>query len=168
MRSLRKSLVMDLNVFDNFLSDQEFDRIQRMCLDPSIPWYWTDHTNVVGDGKPQLTHMVFLEKSYSDLFQVFNPLSHKFPKFKSWKRIKMNTNPRTSMKKNLGYHVDYSGMRSAIYYVNTTNGGTKFKGGPFVKGIANRLVVFKSDLLHAGITCTNQSRKVVINFNYHD
>ena len=82
----------------------------------------------------------------------------------------MNNNPRTFFKRNHGFHVDYQseGMRTAIFYVNTTNGGTKFKGGPFVKGIENRLVVFKSNLLHAGITCTDQPRKVVINFNYYD
>ena len=159
---------MDLEIIDNFLSDQEFRNIQKACLHPSVPWYWFDYTNHVGDGKSQLSHMVFLEKSYSDLFQILNPLYHKFPGFKSWKRIKMNANPRTLFKKNLGYHIDYNGIRSAIYYINTTNGGTKFKKGPFVKGIANRLVVFKSDLLHAGVTCTNHSRKVVINFNYYD
>ena len=71
----------------------------------------------------------------------------------------MNANPRTTFKRNQGFHVDYQGMRTAIFYVNTTNGGTKFKGGPFVKGIEIDCTL-KSDLLHAGITCTDQPEKL--------
>ena len=156
----------DIKIIDNFLSDVEFDICKRMCLHESVAWYWYDYVNEVGDGKSQLAHIIWYNQPLSSIFEGLNGLSHKFPGFKSWRRIKMNANPRTTFKRNQGFHVDYQGIRTAIFYVNTTNGGTKFKGGPFVKGIENRLVVFKSDLLHAGITCTDQPRKVAINFNY--
>jgi len=51
--------------------------------------------------------------------------------------------------------------------LNTCNGWTKFKKGGKVDCVANRVVIFNSNLEHAGITCTDQKRKVVINFNYY-
>ena len=56
-------------------------------------------------------------------------------------------------------------MRSAILYVNTNTGGTKFKNGRFVKSVENRMVIFDSNMIHAGITCT-KDRRVVANFNF--
>ena len=44
--------------------------------------------------------------------------------------------------------------------------GHSFKKGGKVKCIENRLVTFDSNLEHAGVTCTDKKRKVVINFNY--
>ena len=57
-------------------------------------------------------------------------------------------------------------MWTSIFYLNTNNGWTQFKKGGKVKCVENRLVTFDSNLEHAGVTCTDQKRKVVINFNY--
>ena len=50
--------------------------------------------------------------------------------------------------------------------LNTCNGYTKFKKSGKVKSVANRMVIFDSNLEHQGVTCTDKKRRVVINFNY--
>ena len=56
--------------------------------------------------------------------------------------------------------------KTAIYYVNTNNGYTKFEDGTVVNSVENRCVVFDSSLRHTGTTCTDQKTRVVINFCY--
>ena len=72
-----------------------------------------------------------------------------------------------------GYHVDNFNCQytqyTALYYINTNNGCTKLKNNGRVKrvqSIENRMVVFPANIQHQGITCTNKSRRVVINFNF--
>ena len=73
---------------------------------------------------------------------------------------------KTFFNKKAGYHIDTLNKKTAILYVNTNNGGTKFKNGKFVKSLENRVVVFDSNMEHTGVTCTNQQRRIVVNFNY--
>ena len=47
-----------------------------------------------------------------------------------------------------------------------TAGWTQFKKGGKVKSVANRMVIFDNNLLHAGVTCTDEKCRVVMNFNY--
>ena len=42
-----------------------------------------------------------------------------------------------------------------------------FRGGTEVKGIENRLLLFDSHIEHAGTSCTDELRRVVLNINYH-
>ena len=82
----------------------------------------------------------------------------------------MNLSPRTFFHRKGGMHIDLTGQSSpqktAIFYVNTNNGWTEFKKGGKVKSVANRIVIFDSNLEHQGVTCTDKKRRVVINFNY--
>ena len=57
-------------------------------------------------------------------------------------------------------------VTTAILYINTNNGYTKFKKGGKVKSVANRVVIFDSNLEHMGYACTNEKRRIVVNFNY--
>ena len=57
-------------------------------------------------------------------------------------------------------------MTTSVFYINTTNGWTQFKNGDKVKSVSNRIVTFDSNLIHQGVTTTDEKRKVVINFNY--
>ena len=95
-------------------------------------------------------------------------LKHKdFPTVLAMMRIKGNMYPGAEKLSEHAPHSDtqFSHM-GAIYYINTNNGWTKFKGGCKVKCVENRMVIFDSNIKHCGFTCTNENRKVVINFNY--
>ena len=50
--------------------------------------------------------------------------------------------------------------------MNTNNGWTEFENGDRVDSVENRLVIFDSQMKHAGNTSTDQKIRVLINFNY--
>ena len=81
-----------------------------------------------------------------------------------------NTYFKTFFHRSSDYHVDLTngpiGQKTAILYINTCNGWTQFKKGGKVKCVENRMVIFDSNLEHTGFSCTDQKRKVVVNFNY--
>ena len=67
------------------------------------------------------------------------------------------------------YHIDYTDdppIKTAILYINTNNGWTEFKNGGKVKSVANRMIMFDTTLLHRGVSCTDEKRRIVVNFNW--
>ena len=67
------------------------------------------------------------------------------------------------------YHVDnkHKGTTTAVYYINTNDGYTKFKKNKKkINSVENRMIVFDSNLEHLGTTTTNAKRRLVLNFNY--
>ena len=82
------------------------------------------------------------------------------------KRVKANLNIKTLFHRKSGYHIDWENVTTAVYYLNTNNGWTEFEKGGKVKSVANRIVIFDSNLKHQGVTCTDEKRRVVLNFNY--
>ena len=56
--------------------------------------------------------------------------------------------------------------KTAVFYINTNNGGTEFENGDIVRSIENRVVIFDSKIKHRGISCTNEKRSVLLNWNW--
>tara|TARA_B100000287_G_C20388467_1_gene684571 strand:+ start:52 stop:402 length:351 start_codon:yes stop_codon:yes gene_type:complete len=90
-------------------------------------------------------------------------------------KIKANLNMPTENIIEHGYHNDIQDglhldfIKTAVYYLNTNNGYTKFEDGTKVESVQNRLVVFDNKMKHTGTTCTDKPFRMVINFNYvHD
>ena len=83
-------------------------------------------------------------------------------------RIKANLNQKTAEHYETGLHVDVMvpGSLTAIFYINTNNGYTYFEDGQKIESIENRMVMFPSNIPHAGATCTDEDRRVVLNLNY--
>ena len=57
-------------------------------------------------------------------------------------------------------------MQTAIFYVNSNNGYTEFETGECINSLANRMVIFPSNIKHRGVTATNAKERFVINFNW--
>ena len=75
--------------------------------------------------------------------------------------------PKTSFVLEPSYHTDNSfNCTTAIFYLNTNNGYTKFKDGTKIESISNRAIYFDSDLMHFGSTCTDKDFRFVLNINY--
>ena len=83
-------------------------------------------------------------------------------------RIKANLNTRTVFHRKTGWHIDFPNITTSVYYINTNNGWTDIKGYGRVKSVANRMVIFDSNLLHCGNTCTDEKIRVMVNFNYEE
>ena len=165
-----------MEVIDDFLPSYQFKQLQSVIL--SRKFSWNFHDGIVGpnDGQCQFTH-VFFDISYGGIlsiyYSLFDIVQQKF-RVSRLDRIKSNLNPKTVFHRKGGYHTDQRHPRegyplhqkTAVLYLNTNNGWTEFKKGGKVKSVANRMVIFDSNLEHRGVTCTDEKRRVVINFNY--
>ena len=169
-----------MKVVEDFLPKEQFDLIQAAFMGPYFPWYYNSNVNpaVYGDDDPslfryQFTHRIFWDqeiggtgKDDSPFFRIIEPCLQRLG-VQRLIRIKANLRPQTLFHRSGGYHIDTENVTTAILYLNTCNGYTRFKkGGKVVKSVANRLVKFDSNLEHTGYTSTNKKRRVVINFNY--
>ena len=88
-------------------------------------------------------------------------------------RIITNLTVQQDKKARSKFHIDYTGgnlkrseMNTSIYYLHTTNGGTILEDGTEVECRANRLVTYPYNTYHAGVLCTDQPYRIVINLNY--
>lgn len=169
-----KNRVRKIKVLDNFLDETEFSNIQDFLIGKSrasFPWYYS---NVVTNEDPK-EHFQFIHIFYanfgpsSDFFPVISNLILKL-KIKSLVRIKANLLTTTQEIIEYKFHYDQpernTGMKVAIFYLNTNNGYTLFEDGRKVESVQNRMVVFDGDMAHTGTSCTDQNVRAVINFNY--
>ena len=162
---------MKIEIFDDFLPSYQFNQIQSVLMGDRFPWYYNDGIVWQGDGY-QFKHTFYnrvrnvLSSPYLPIFdQCLSQLNVK----ELW-RIKANCRPASLFKRFSYYHTDhFPCSRTAILYINTCNGYTKFKKGGKVKSVANRIVIFDSNMVHAGVTCStlsNEQRRVLVNLNY--
>ena len=170
-----------IKIIDNFLPDYQFKQITSVLLGSYFPWYWNDkvlHPEAKNYNSKdyQLVHTFFSNQfpnnGNSDYYNLLKNNSSFFSLLgvNQFFRIKANLNHRTVFHKGAGWHIDYEAYpevkNTAVYYLNTCNGYTKFKKGGKVKSVANRIVIFDSQLYHQLYTCTDQKRRVVMNFNW--
>ena len=157
-----------MDIIDNFLPSYQFKELQNIIMGPWFPWYYNEGVNYEDDGFDQYKHTFYNEEvgDSSDYLKLWDFTQRKL-QIKQLYRIKINATNRTVFKRNTGFHVDnFPCPVTALYYINTNNGFTKFKKGGKVKSVENRMVIFDSKLEHAAITCTDQMRRMVVNFNY--
>ena len=166
----------DMNVIDNFLPEDQFQHIQNAMLGPNLMWNY--NAGIVGSNDPpgsfQFTHTLFDRRppwngQSSQHFPFMMAFLEKLEIYPDkLYRIKANLRTKTISHSNGGYHIDdFPCPYTAVFYVNSNNGYTKFKkSGEIVKSVANRIVIFNSDLEHGGYSCTDENIRVVINFNW--
>ena len=170
-----------MQIIDNFLSDSDFERIQYL-LSNDFPWYYQESIQSPAWEKDhpfawtsfQFTHTFYHYQPPwsghpSSYYPLMEPILDKLNP-KVLYKIRANLNHKTLLPKNGGWHMDFvppfPDQKTAIFYANTNNGCTKIKGHGKVKCVKNRIVIFDSNLEHAGIFCTDKKRKVIVNFNY--
>ena len=167
-----------MQVIDNFLPQYQFKQLQSLILDHKFPWYYS--SNILRDDDHyQFYHTIYNIHNVKDrvidteYYSLFDFVQQKLG-VKRLDRIKINLNPKTFFHRKGGYHTDQRQLqepapqhqKTAVLYLNTNNGWTEFKKGGKVKSVANRIVIFDSNLEHTGVTCTNEKRRVIVNFNY--
>jgi hypothetical protein len=152
---------------NNPIEDNEHNTIKNSLFASNFQWYLSDGINSVKDGNKQFCHLFFAEhKIYSNFFDILKPVLN-FLKATAIVRIKANLNPKINSIIEHGYHTDFKDCKTAVYYVNTNNGYTKFKNGFISKSEENKIICFDSNLEHTGTSCTDEDFRCVINFNYY-
>ncbi len=164
-----------MKVIDNFLPEEEFKLVQALMMDYGFPWFYND--SVTKDPYPQNC------KEFQFVHLFYNPLCGMVSEYPRWKdivkpyadrlvstailRIKANLNIATKEFITREFHTDFNiKCKTAVIYINTNNGYTLFEDGNKVESVENRVVIFDSHMRHAGIPCTDEKRRVVINFNF--
>ena len=125
----------------------------------------------------------FRNQYYATDFYVINykfiEMFTKLLNVKKWWIIRINVTMSSAEPYIGSFHNDYNEFdqpyqykngKTAIYYLNTNNGGTQFndKNGLFVQSKANTLVKFPTSTSHAGVWCTDAKLRFVINMNYEE
>ena len=182
-----------MKVIDNFLPEHEFNTLKNNITGRSFPWFLTQVIDYDEDDETPLGTDINLEPlcdfednyQFSSLFYAFddgtgNPMRGprfdvvipliKELKMNSVIHIKANLTVRSPKIIEHGYHTDhpYYPAKTAVYYVNTNNGYTLFETGDRVESVANRIVIFDSNIKHTGTTCTDKFNRIVINMNWKD
>ena len=161
-----------MKIIDNFLPDDQFSILQNYLLSETFTWNLGDTIaeNKHGLDQFQFVHLFYdiaspsLNSYSSFLSPLFNKLQAKYIL-----RVKANCRPRTSQGVLSPYHIDMDlNQQTAIFYLNTNNGYTKFKDNNYdnVYSVANRLLTFYGGLEHCGSSCTDQNTRIVLNINY--
>lgn len=168
----------NVKVYDNFIDKPVFEEMRKQVM--NINWrYGGKVANDFDDGPNceekydwQMVHMFYKHPfEMSDQFHIINPIVQKINPIIMY-RAKLNLNPCTDKIVEHGYHQDYQPeelgkiFTSAVYYLNTNNGYTKFEDGTTIPSVENRLITFPSTLNHTGSSCTDTKHRLVLNLVY--
>jgi|TARA_B110000977_G_scaffold196847_1_gene278063 hypothetical protein len=157
-------------IINDALSKEAFEKVQEQMMSLQYNWHFGEGVaDPSSKGDFQFVHTIH-EGYHMDSqmeYQVAYPIMEVIQP-QVLIRIKANLLTKTEGNEVHGMHVDTiaPGALTAIYYVNTNNGYTIFDDGDKVESVANRLVIFPANIKHSGATCTDELRRVVINFNF--
>ena len=159
------------DITEDYLDEVNFKKVCGVMLGTTFPWFYND--NIVSkddEGYFQFVHSFYDDcVPRSNLFNLLEPILDKLQP-KGLVRVKANTTTRTEKHIIHKQHTDLPftlpNTYTSVLYLNTNNGGTVFEEGNVVNSLSNRLVTFPMHKKHSGKTCTDEKRRVVINFNY--
>ena len=159
-----------MNLYKNFLKKEDFRKIESVITGEKFPWYFSDNITRISKNKDdfQFTYSFIIKGKIncsSDMMSMLEPVLSKL-KFKKINKIKANLLLRENKIREHGMHNDQNEGMTGILYINNCNGYTKFENGKKIKSEKNKYIEFNSTLKHTGSSCTDQQRRVVINFNY--
>jgi hypothetical protein len=164
-----------MKIEDDFLDQENFNRIQQILIGGSsqFPWSYADGIVRKEVDKFQFTHVFYIDSAPNNdsielvtpIIEILNPTVIM--------RIKANLLTKTPKIVENEFHTDFKMSEeklkhwtTSIFYVNTNNGYTVFEDGTKVESVANRMLTFPSNLKHCGTSCTDKNIRSVINFNY--
>lgn len=167
---------MQHRIIDNLISEDDLVKIEQNVLQKQIfavheSTAYETSTNVYD----VMMNRVFFSALYpycgydKEYLQYFHPILDKIPDMGFLQRVSLNLTFATPQSEVSKYHIDSDLKNSftCIFYLNSNNGGTKFKeSGEFVQSQRNRLVRFPSLLEHTAINTTDTKFRWVLNINY--
>jgi len=158
-----------IQIIDNFLPEEEFKSIQSIMMSDEFFWYYVLGCATTGKGEDgyHMTHTFFEppQGPNSPHCDMWKPMMKRI-KISEVMRIKANMILKTPEPFYSHYHSDNIGEKTGLLYINTNNGYTEFENGVIVNSVANRYLSFDTYSIHRGVTCTDEMRRVVVNFNY--
>lgn len=167
-----------MKVEPNFLEPDDFNRIKNTLFDCNFPWYFHssvdyDPSNLDAIDNPwnfQFVHSFYSNYAPNSPFiELLSPILDKI-KPSAIVKIKANLITRTEKIIEHNMHIDVGpevSCNTAIFYINTNDGYTKFQSGETMNSEENKLVTFNSQIQHTGTSCTTEKCRIVLNLNYY-
>jgi len=159
-------------IIDDFLPEENFKIIREFMMSRHIEWFYNPDVNYEGqisdDNLFYMTHLFYYDYTpQSHHFKIVFDNLLKFMDIKSLIRVKGNLYPNQNVKKENGMHTDFNWPhKGAIFYINSNNGRTLLRNNVKIDSVANRLLLFNSQLEHDSENCTDEKVRVNININY--
>jgi hypothetical protein len=157
------------SVVDNFLNQNEFQTIKEKITYGGIPWYFS--SNISGhkdDNDVYFASTIYdhMSNTSSEFLNVVLPVIAKIqPTILI--RVKANLYPNSGKQVHHAPHRDYTfSHQGAIFYINENNGPTVLDDGTEILPKENRILFFDPSELHHSVSCTDQSIRLNLNFNY--
>tara|TARA_R100001463_G_scaffold29944_1_gene68074 strand:+ start:266 stop:748 length:483 start_codon:yes stop_codon:yes gene_type:complete len=159
-----------MNIYKNFLPKNVFKKLKDTMMGGYFPWYFNNFVNREWEKENNFQFtFTFIDqgehKCWGDWIDIMKPVLENI-KHKKMNRVKANLLTRTDKIIEHGMHTDQEKGTTGILYLDNSNGYTKFNNGKKVSSEENKYVEFNSTIKHTGSTCTDEMRRVVINFNY--
>jgi len=176
-------MIRRLHKQDDSLSFENINKLQNILMGRNFPWFYRPVVDYEDDeDKFQFCHdFYFNQQPQSSSMNELLPILDELRPL-ALVRIKANLLTRTPEiienvfhydisdyddgNRNLIYPKKLKQLTTAIFYVNTNNGYTKFEDGSIIESVANRMVIFPTNMKHTGTSCSDEKTRVVINFNY--
>jgi len=160
---------MAIQVIDNFLNKDEFNKIKMIMMSASFPWFYHDHVSQEDEkDKFYFNHNFYIDsKPQSSFFTILDNLLNKL-EIKSLMRVKGNLHIKSDKIEYNNFHTDLPYKhKGCILYINDNNGFTHFKeSDKKVKPKENRIVLFDPSIEHRSSRCSDSNIRVNININY--
>ena len=158
-----------MKTIDNFLEPEAYLQLVKVIMEARFPWNFVNGKSEIRDGDFQFTHLFVDDggKIISPYYKILFPILKKMNPEKIY-RIKANltTKKETNHKSLMHTDTKLDDIKTAVYYCNSNNGSTLFQNGKRIYSKENRIVIFDGHQKHCGVHCTDQNRRVVINFNW--
>jgi len=172
-------LLNNYKIIDNILDEDDLIRIEKNVLqEPIFGAYESTASESSNNIYDVMMSKVFFSSYYSPqqesgqddkYLPYFYPLLDKIISDGFLLRVSLNLTFATPNPYISEFHVDTNAKnsRTCVYYLNSNNGGTRFKNsGEFVQSQRNRCVMFPSHLYHAAVNTTDTKLRWVLNINY--
>ena len=160
-------------IIDDALPAEDYKNLEYLVLGSDIDWKL--HNGTVGPstnvGDWRFTHIIYHQRADLNTEYKFNFMPvFNYLDVMSLISCKLNCDIYTTEPTQRPWHRD-QGIHAdctftSILYFNDCNGKTTFKDGFSVESKRNRMLIFNSELEHAGITQTNTPRRYVLNTNF--
>tara|TARA_R110002012_G_scaffold236248_1_gene409957 strand:+ start:4683 stop:5231 length:549 start_codon:yes stop_codon:yes gene_type:complete len=161
----------NIEVIDNFLSTEDFKKVSGIMNHDMFPWFFNEAVATLKDTDNfYFTHFFYRNSKVDSphFNDALMPLLQKLPHGNLY-RAKANLFVRQNKKVINGKHVDLSdappNFQTAVYYVNSNNGGTLI-GDKLIQSKANRILIMKKNIEHSSVGPTDEKKRIVININY--
>jgi hypothetical protein len=163
-------------IIDNFLDDETFKEFQKQIFDTNnTPWFYRSDILYKLEDKNDTGYfsLCFFNNFKQDyvlldqyLYKIYQKLN-----CKAIIQSRANLFLKKQNKTKLFFHKDYDYKNSytAVFYLNTNNGGTVLNienKQIKINSVENRILIFNTDTMHAADIQTDEKIRIIININY--